>query len=300
MKKNKITVIGLSGESNFYKVDHFNEIGETVIASEVHTEYGGKGYNQALAIARCETNVDFITCLGNDTIKDKVIDSLQSESVFVYPIIKEGKSAKASIIINSNGDNNVICYTGVANELTKEDVMSIKDSIVDSNYLLLQLESSDESLEEAINIAYSNDTKIILNPAPYHNISDELLSKCYILTPNENEALQLFNIDFIKEPNRLKEVKYNNVIVTLGSKGCLVKVGNNINHILPRKTKQINSTGAGDTFNGILVAFLLKGYSILDSAYYASIGASLSVEKEYVVDSIPTIKDILNVSKMNK
>lgn len=290
MKENKIAVIGLSGESIFMKMDHFNEEGETVIANTYHIEYGGKGYNQAVAAKRYGANVSFLTLCGNDEIAKKVELSLKNEGINSYVLKRDNKkSASACIMIDKDGRNRVVCYPGVSSEMTKEDVRIFEDEIRNSKYLLLQLEMSDESLFEAISLAKKHNTKVILNPAPAKKLSKEVLNDVYLLTPNEQEASILFNL---KDINDLINLEYRNVIVTLGEKGSIVKEDNKVYEIPVKKVKPLNTTGAGDTYNGVLAAALLEGRSLEKAANIACEAASISVTKEFVIDSIPYKEDI--------
>lgn len=292
MKKNKVIVIGISGESNFYKVKNFGKIGETIISHSYHKEYGGKGYNQAVSLARMGTEVVFLTAFGNDDIKQNALKVLEEENIKTYYETIDGKSASAAIVIDEAGDNKVFCYSGVSSDLTKESLKLIECEFIESSYILLQLECNDELLSSAIEMANKYNVKVVLNPAPAHKLDKELLKKCYLLTPNENEAKLLFSIsDFSVE--EIKKIPYENVIITLGKNGAILKEGSNIMHISASNVKQINSTGAGDVFNGVLVSFLNKGYSLLEASKYASIGAGMSVTKEFVIDSIPYIDELI-------
>ena len=289
MKENKIAVIGLSGESIFMKMDHFNNEGETVFADTYHVEYGGKGYNQAVAAKRFGTNVSFLTVCGDDEIAKKVKLSLDKEGINSKVIIKENaKSASACILIDKEGRNRVIVYPGISSQMTKEDVYSFEEEIKSSKYLLLQLETSDEALVTAIELANKHNTLVILNPAPAKHLPENVLNSVYLLTPNEQEACVLFNgIDISK-------LNFENVIITKGEDGVILKEKSSIFSFPAMKVKPINTTGAGDTFNGILAASLVSGYSMEESAKIASVGASLSVTKEFVIDSIPYKEQVLD------
>ena len=290
MKKDKIAVIGLSGESNFYKVDHFNEIGETVSAYQYHKEYGGKGYNQAITIARMGCDVSYFTVYGNDSIKEECIKLLNKEGVLSNSVTKNGLSASASIIIDKKGENQVICFPGVSNNLSKYDVLLFEDEIKEAKYLLVQLELSLESTIQAIKLAKKYDTKVILNPAPACKLPLEILKDCYLLTPNEQEARTLFGFE-INEQSILN-VPLDNLVVTLGSKGCLLKEGSNVTIIPACKIAPLNTTGAGDVFNGTLVACLLKGKNLKEACKIANIAAGKSVQREFVIDAIPYAKEV--------
>jgi sugar/nucleoside kinase (ribokinase family) len=130
MKENKIAVIGLSGESIFMKMDHFNQEGETVVADTYHVEYGGTGYNQALAAKRYGANVSFLTVCGNDDIANRVENTLLAEGIKPFVIRKtSGKSASACIMIDKEGRNRVVCYPGVSSFMTKDDVRLFEEEI---------------------------------------------------------------------------------------------------------------------------------------------------------------------------
>lgn len=292
IKENKIAVIGLSGESIFMKVDHFHHDGETVVADVFYKEYGGKGYNQAVACKRFGADVSFLTVIGDDQIGEEVIKSLEKENINGTFIKKNNsKSAYAMILIDKIGNNQVTCFPGVSKNLTKEDVLLFEKEIATSKILLLQMEMSDESLFEAISIAKKYDTLVILNPAPAHQIPNEILKQCDIITPNENECEVLFNISSNYQTNLLK-LEQQNVIVTLGSKGSIVKDGDVVYEIEPLKVNPLNTTGAGDTYNGVLAACILEGFSLKKACIYANFAASISVTKEFVIDSIPNRLEI--------
>ena len=285
MKENKISVIGLSGESIFMKMDHFNEEGETVVANTYHIEYGGKGYNQAVAAKRYGANVSFLTLCGNDEIAEKVEKSLLKENINAFVVKRDNKkSASACIMIDKLGRNRVVCYPGVSSEMTKEDVLLFEEEIKTSKYLLLQLEMSDESLFKAIELANKYDTLVILNPAPAKKLPKEILEKVYLLTPNEHEAKVLFGLDNLDD---FKNLEYQNIVMTLGELGSIVKENDSIYKINCRKVTPVNTTGAGDTYNGVIASALLEGKNLKESCEIASIAASISVTKEFVIDSIP-------------
>ena len=272
-KEDKIAVIGLSGESIFMKVDHFNEEGETVVATSYNKEYGGKGYNQALAAARFGKKVSFLTVFGDDEISKCALKSLEKEKINCKAVIKKGlKSAAASIIIDKEGKNRVICYQGASDYLNKEDV---------------------RSLEEAINIASKYDTKIILNPAPAYKLDNKLLDKCYIITPNEQEVKILYGLNEEINEKSILRLPQKRIIVTLGDKGSILKDDEIVHHIKPLVVKAINTTGAGDTYNGVLTAALLEGRKLEEAAILASIASSISVSREFVIDSIPYHNEIM-------
>lgn len=290
MKENKIAVIGLSGESIFMKMDHFNEEGETVVANTYHVEYGGKGYNQAVAAKRYGANVSFLTLCGDDEIANKVEETLNNEGIKSFVIKRKNKkSASACIMIDKDGRNRVVCYPGVSSEMNENDVLLFEDEIKTSKILLLQLEISDESLFKSIELANKYNTLVILNPAPFKQLPQRILKQVSLLTPNEHEAKLLFGIE---DPSLINKLEYDNVVITLGDKGSIVKEKEKIYHINSKKVVPLNTTGAGDTYNGVLAAALLDGNNLFEACSIASTAASISVTKEFVIDSIPYKEEI--------
>lgn len=287
---NKILVIGLSGQSEFLSVDHFNKPGETINAFHRFTEPGGKGYNQALALGKIGANVSFITCLGNDSYSDVCIDLLKEYNVCVYPIYKDTPCDFAAIITNSEGENNVCVYNGCSRLCKFKDIMKYKDIVDSADIILLQLEYPIDVTEEIIRYANSKNIKVVLNPAPYKTISKDVLDMVYAITPNAFELKALANTN--NTIDGLKKVNINNIVCTQGSENVLVKIGKDIKEIKVKKVKAIDTTGAGDIFNAYFVFNLDKG--IYESSRIASIASTLSVLKKGVVNAIPGLKEVNN------
>lgn len=270
----KIAVIGLVGNSAFLSVDEFHKGGETVVAKDIHFEPGGKGFNQAVAASRMGASVSFLGAVGNDYYRE-VLDFCQKEGIYSDLKIKDGNTAYASIITNSLGDTRVTVFGGVY--LTKEDVDSFAEEISSSDILLLNNEVLEEVNVRATEIAKKNGTKIILNPAPARELCPYILENVDLFTPNEFEA------------SVLKEKQ--NLIITLGGEGCFIKETNeSVDAFLSGKV--VDTTGAGDTFNGALATMLSKGESIRKSVEIATVAAGISVTGKYAVSSIPKKEEI--------
>lgn len=270
----KIAVIGLVGNSAFLSVDEFHKGGETVVAKDIHFEPGGKGFNQAVAASRMGASVSFLGAVGNDYYRE-VLDFCQKEGIYSDLKIKDGNTAYASIITNSAGDTRVTVFGGVY--LTKEDVDSFAEEISSSDILLLNNEVLEEVNVRAMEIAKKSGTKIILNPAPARELCPYILENVDLFTPNEFEASVL-------------EEKQN-LIITLGGKGCFIKETNDrVDAFLSGKV--VDTTGAGDTFNGALATMLSKGESIRKSVEIATVAAGISVTGKYAVSSIPKKEEI--------
>ena len=297
----KVFVIGLSGESIFLKVDHFHKLGETLHAKTLNTECGGKGYNQAVALKKFGSRVSYLSAIGKDVYGDKCEAFLDSQGIKSFMIRKDIPTALATILTNECGDNEVTVFTGATNLLDEEDVLKVESEIASSDYLLLQLEVPLKANLKAVEIAKKNNVKIVINPAPAQNYTLELLQSVDIITPNEEEAKTIFKVNNLLEiNNKMADMKIKEVVVTCGSEGALHFKNGKINKSPTLKVKAIDTTGAGDTFNAMLVYKLSNGCDTEESIKWANVAASLSATKKGVMDSIPTLSGIKEKLKENE
>lgn len=279
----KIAVIGLVGNSVFLPVEKFHEGGETVHALGFHDEWGGKGFNQAVAAARYGATVSYLGAVGKDGSKQKIEEFLSHEGIDSVIIEKENaRTPYAVIITDKTGVNHVTVYGGA--KLEREDVALFEEQIASADILLINNEIPLEVNEQAAEIARKNDVKIVLNPAPAKELPTSFLDKIWLFTPNEFEHAAI---------NGRK-----NAIVTLGSDGC---------HDLENdakypcfKVKAVDTTGAGDTFNGVLAASTAEGAERGDAIELAQAASAISVTKSGVMDSIPHRSEINKFLKERK
>lgn len=271
---NKVAVIGIVGNSVFLPVENFHIGGETVEAKSIQFEFGGKGFNQAVAAARWGADVNFLAAVGTDDY-EKISDFLIKEKIHPRLVRKKEPTAFAAIVTDKTGANHVTVYQGA--QLDKGDVEAFEDYIKNADVLLINNEVNEEVNILAVQIAKRYNVKVIFNPAPYRKTDGKLLDSVDIFTPNEHEA---------KDLN-----KYNNVIQTLGSKGCYIK---EIGKIVPaEKVTAVDTTGAGDTFNGVLAAEISIKKNIEEAAAAAVKASGISVTKRGAVSSIPYKSEIL-------
>lgn len=271
---NKVTVIGIMGNSVFLPVERFHVGGETVEASDAHFELGGKGFNQAVAAARFGADVTFVAAVGQD-------DAVQFEAF----LRKEGITAKlcpkttatafAAIVTDKAGANHVTVFQGA--QLSVSDIQNMEKAIREADILLLNNEVDEKVNLCAAQIAKRNAVQIILNPAPQRPSDSSLLDAVSWFTPNEHEGEGLEG--------------YSNVIQTLGERGCFLK---SENRIVPSvKVQAVDTTGAGDTFNGVLAAELALGQSLEQAVGTAIRASGNSVTKKGAVSSIPYRNELL-------
>ena len=270
---NRVAVIGLTGTSVFMRVPRFHTGGETIHAESLHVEYGGKGFNQAVAAARWEADVAFLTAVG-EADATPVRDTLAAEGIEAAVVAKPGPSAYAAILTDPSGETRVTVYPGV--RLVPGDVDAFAPRIADADFLLLTNEVVEAVNVRAAQIAHDNGTRVILNPAPARPLPGELRRLVWLATPNafENEGL-----DDIPE-----------AVITLGAEGCLIRSSG---RRLPAPSfgPAVDTTGAGDTFNGVLAACLARGLDLESAATEANSAASRSVTAHYVLPAMPRRAD---------
>ena len=230
---------------------------------------GGKGINQAIAAARQGAEVSFLCAVGEDVNGRKCAKLLEEEGIKSSIKVKKDKNTTMAVILtDKQGENRVTVFRDA--ELGAEDVWAFEAEIAASDILLLQNEVPEEVNAEAVKIAEKYGVRVILNPAPpRENIPGNL----FMVTPNEQEKA------FVNPG------KYQNCITTLGGDGCDI---NGEVHISAMPAEVVDTTGAGDTFNGVLAVRIAEGMEIVKAAEYAVAAASLSVNGKYVINSIPT------------
>lgn len=277
----KISVIGICGNSVFMYADHFHENGETLVADSIFEEIGGKGINQAIAAKRMGAEVSFLAAIGDDENRKNCIKAAKENGINVDFKIKHGRITPfAFILADKYGENRVTEYKNA--ELDERDVVSFEAEIASSDILLLQQEVPPVVNEKAIEIAQKHNVRVILDPAPMRHISDEIAERVFAITPNEQE-MRTININ-----------RFRNCITTLGKKGCLI----NGNILVPEiDIKAVDTTGAGDTFNGAFAVCIAEGMDLTEACKYAVIASGISVSRKYVLNAIPYRNEIEKILK---
>ena len=277
MKREKpcrIAVIGLIGRSMFFSVPRFHMGGETVHATEFYEEWGGKGFNQAVAAARQGAKVSFLGKVGNEA--DSCAVSAFCEKEGIAPVVYYSDpsvlpTACAAILTDGSGETRVTVARGA--ELDEADVDSgFKDKIAAADVLLLNNEVPEEVNLRASEIAEANGVKIIFNPAPSRPVPEALKRRVFLWTPNEFEEAALGDVP-------------GEVVVTLGAKGCRIRSTGETVPAPPARA--VDSTGAGDVFNGVLAVRLAEGAPLREACAAANAAAAQSVETRCVLPSIP-------------
>lgn len=290
MKNKNITVVGSINMDLVTSTNRVPVMGETVMGESFHTTPGGKGANQAVAAARLGADTTMIGCVGNDSFGNDLLNHLKNEGVNIDNVVPVTHSSTgiASITIAS-GDNQIIVVPGANYNVTPEFVASQEEVIANSDILLLQLEIPLESVEKAVELANKYQVKVILNPAPIQPLSKELLQKVDYLTPNEHEQQLLLNSNEWTEEERKAMLK--KCIITRGSKGITFYRDQKI-EIPSFMVDVVDTTGAGDTFNGAFAYSLSKGATLQDACKFANAAAALSVTKLGAQGGMPTSEEV--------
>ncbi|WKV10098.1 ribokinase [Thermoanaerobacterium sp. CMT5567-10] len=312
---NNILVVGSINMDIVARVEHIPQIGETVIAREVKYFYGGKGANQAVSIAKLKGNVIMIGRVGNDGYGKDIIENLKKHNVKIdgIEVDNQKKTGTAFIYVSDKGENNIVVNQGANKNLDVEQIKRHVSLFENVKFCILQLEIPIETIKYVVEICNKRNIKIILNPAPAREIPEAILNKIYILTPNKTELSILTNKiiktqeDVDNASIMLIDKGVENVITTLGDEGCYFKNRFESCYFPAIKVKPVDTTGAGDSFNGALSAALCDDINIKKAIEFATYVSALTVTKEGAQSSFPDkievnkfINDRRNYDEKNK
>ncbi|MCV9884459.1 ribokinase [Metabacillus halosaccharovorans] len=291
MKKPKIVVIGSINMDLVTQTNTIPKVGETVLGEDFMTAPGGKGANQAVAAAKLGGDVTLLGCVGDDAFGSELMKHLHKQGVDTKHIqtISNTSSGVAAITL-SEGDNSIIVVPGANHKLTPVLVQQHEQLITDADIVLLQLEIPLDSVVKAAELARKHNVPVILNPAPMQELPKKLILQSTYLTPNEHELESLLSSTNLsqKETEALKAKS----IVTRGSKGIQLQQEGVEQLISGYQVDVVDSTGAGDTFNGALALSLSSGLSLLEASQFANAAAALSVTKLGAQSGMPTKKEV--------
>ncbi|MBE6814314.1 MAG: ribokinase [Ruminococcaceae bacterium] len=295
----KIIVIGSMNADLVIHSPQMPNLGETLTGSNFQINAGGKGLNQAVAIAKLGGDVSFLGAVGEDANGELLLNELYNSNVdFKGFKTKEAPTGIAMITV-VDGNNFIILDAGANAELTPEVIESYSDLIAECEYCVMQLEIPVETVLKVCEIANESGTKIILNPAPYKELPNEVFSKIDFVIPNEHEAYDLTDVYPDNEENtrkavlKLKQMGVKNVIITLGERGCAYSVENEIIFKPAIKTNVVDTTSAGDTFIGALVSKLSQNESLENAITFATKASAITVSREGASKSIPYANEIM-------
>lgn len=306
----KITVMGSFVVDLMSKTPHLPKRGETVFGGPFKLGPGGKGSNQGVAAKRAGADVTMITKLGKDEFSEIALKSFVAEGIdtaFVYQNENFGTGAALIMVEENTGENSIVVSVGACNHVTREEIERAEEKIKDSTVFLTQLETNIDAVEHGINLAKKHGVTVVLNPAPVQPFNEELFKKVDIITPNEVEASILSGTQVVDISSAREAAEYflnkgvGTVVITLGGLGAFVKTKDFEKHIPAFKVEQVvDTTGAGDAFNGGFVTALSENQSLEDAVIFANAVGALSVTKEGTAPAMPYRQEIEDFLKRKR
>jgi ribokinase len=296
-----VVVVGSYVVDLMSRTPYLPKPGETVLGGPFQMGPGGKGGNQATAAARSGSNVTFVTKVGNDLFGKDAMKHFAKEN-FNTQFVKvtdDDATGAALIAVDADGQNNIVIAPGACGTMTKEDVFEAETAIKEGDIVVLQLEISVAAVEAAIEKAVLHNVPVILNPAPYREFPREFLKNVTYATPNETEASEMTGVEVVDEASAqeaadvLHELGVSIVIITLGRKGVFLSEKVSSGRLISGfDVEAVDTTGAGDAFNGGFAHAVSSGLSLEEAVQYGQALAALSVTKIGTAHSMPYNNEI--------
>lgn len=297
---NRLVVLGSVNADHVLRVPHFPRPGETLTGHSYQVVPGGKGANQAVAAARLGAEVSFIARIGDDAIGRQMKAGFAADGIEVSAVEQDERlpTGIAIIYVSDEGENSIGLSTEANGALDTAMVRRHEALIAGAHTLLLQLEVPLDSVLEAARLARAHGTRVVLNPAPAQPLSADLLALVDLITPNQTEAELLTGVKVTDEASaaqaaaRFHQMGIADVMITLGSQGVYCSNGRQQVLIAGFRVEAVDTTAAGDTFNGALLAAELAGASFQDAVRFAHGAAALSVTRFGAQSSIPGKQEV--------
>jgi ribokinase len=293
----RILVLGSLNIDLVQRVPRMPVAGETLNGGDLQTYAGGKGANQACAAALLGGKVVMAGMVGGDVFSDRLLTELKNLEVDTKWVAKaDTSSGTAVIFVMPSGENSIVISPGANAEVTSEFALQAVEELQTGDFLLCQLETPMESVVTAMKAAHRKGVTTILDPAPAHGLPEELMRATSILTPNQTEAgfltCSTAAIDTMAQAaNAARQLQQRGtpvVIVKMGASGCLIAGGAQLTEMPGFPVEPVDTTAAGDTFNGALAVGLAEGMNLLDATRFANAAAALSVTKPGAIASMPS------------
>ena len=300
MNQAKVLVIGSSNTDMVVRSERLPGPGETIMGGEFLMNPGGKGANQAVAAARMGGKVTFISRVGEDMFGKNAIRGFEEEGIDTQFIgaDSEAPSGVALILVNSQGENSIAVAPGANGKLLSSHIDKARIALESADFLLMQLEIPLETVMYAAQVAHKMGTKVVLNPAPAQALPDSLLASLYMITPNETESQRLTGVPVTDERSAgwaakaLHDKGVEVVVITMGSQGAYVLSKAFEGMLSPPKVQALDTTAAGDTFNGALVVALGTGKSLDEAVQFANYAAAISTTRMGAQASVPSLEEV--------
>ncbi|WP_027109063.1 ribokinase [Lacticigenium naphthae] len=294
----KITVVGSISTDFIIQTDKRPQVGETVEGKDFSTAFGGKGANQAVAAARLGAEVSMIGTVGKDTFADELLGNLKASGIFTGNVERVTELPSGSAVITiKEGDNAIIYIPGANNALTAERIGQLQPDLKTNDLVIVQNEVPVAAIEELVRVCTEVEVPILYNPAPARGLSAEAIEQVRFITPNETE----FEVLFPGEKMEDVLAQYpNKLLITAGSQGVYYHDGTQVKLVPANKVEPVDTTGAGDTFNGAFAVAWSAGLSIEESIRFGNLAASLAIQKMGAQTGIPTLEEMKRSEKYEK
>ena len=293
--RQQILVVGSSNTDMVIKAAHLPRPGETILGGTFFMNPGGKGANQAVAIARLGGPVTFICKTGSDIFGHQSQQLFEEEGINTSYIFSDSfyPSGVALITVDEKAENSIVVASGANANLMPSDLARAEEAIEQADLVLMQLEIPMETVCYVADLAWEKGKKVILNPAPAHPLSAELLRRLYLITPNETEAEMISGVKITDDSSACEAARVlsgmgvQNVIITLGSKGALIYCDGKSEIVPAWKVEAVDTTAAGDVFNGALAVALSEWRDLKEAARFACKASAISVTRVGAQSSAP-------------
>lgn len=300
MGQGHIVVVGSINMDLVGKTERMPKGGETLMGSDFRMVPGGKGANQAVAVARAGGQVKMLGRVGADVFGEQLLANFRDNGIDTQ-LVKSTNGVPtgvAIILVDSTGENSIVVVSGANNSVTPEDLIAARDTLETADVIMLQLEIPLETVEAAIGMAKGAGVPVILDPGPARPLKPELLAHVDIITPNEHEAQVLAGQemhsmdDAYQIAAKLVGYGIQSVLLKLGGDGVIIATAEGMEHIPAHKVAVEDTTAAGDSFAGGLAVALAEGYSLRDAVLFANAVGALAVTRLGAQAAIPTRKEI--------
>src|SRR5690349_14532972 len=296
-----ILVVGSANTDMVIKADKFPQPGETILGGQFFMFPGGKGANQAVAAARLGGRVTFITKVGNDIFGSKALQQFKDEGIRTDYVFSdpENPSGVALITVNAKGENTIVVAQGSNGTLSPDDVQKAANEFTTADIVLMQLEIPMPTVLHTARLASQHGKKVILNPAPAAVLPAEIFHYLFMITPNKSETESLTGIE-IKDQSSLEKAACKifekgipNIVITLGVEGAFIFNDQGSRLIPTPKVKAVDTTAAGDIFNGALAVALSENKTLDEAVTFANQAAAFSVTKMGAQASAPFKNELI-------
>ena len=291
----QIIVVGSINMDLVVRAPRHPKPGETILGTNFQTFPGGKGSNQAVAASRLGGHVHMVGCVGDDAFGDRLLATLQNDSVdtrFVRRSV-DTASGVALITVSDEGQNNIVVVPGANGQLSAADIQAAEAVFEDAAIVVCQLEIPLPAVIEASRLAHRHGAKFLLNPAPAQSLDRSFLDQIDYLIPNEQELALLTGMDLpTLAAGALHNLGIKCLIVTLGSEGVLVMDQDQVYHIQANSVEVVDTTAAGDAFVGAFALALTEGKTVEDAAIWGNAAGALAVTLSGAQPSLPSRSDL--------